>query len=97
MKYTVNGREQGVAFRLTKKSLGDRALYPHILTKNQGFSVNFGQMPGPLSNLLPDFAPIGQLDVSDGLVRGGLAPASRDACEVTKGKFDILICIQLPF
>jgi hypothetical protein len=29
------------------------ALFPHILTKNQDFTVNFGQLPAPLFPLLP--------------------------------------------
>jgi hypothetical protein len=81
IKFTVNGKDQGIAFRVPKKSLevrsteliGNRiiffcqvalitfiylyfqgeALFPHILTKNQDFTVNFGQMPAPLFPLLP--------------------------------------------
>ena len=82
MSYTVNGQNQGVAFRVPRCELGSVALYPHVLTKNQDFSVNFGQMPAPLRDLLPGFTPIGQMDVSDGLIRGTQPPPSRDACEV---------------
>ena len=52
MKFTVNGVDQGVAFRVTRAELGDKALFPHILTKNQNFTVNFGQLPGPMFPLL---------------------------------------------
>ena len=52
IKYTVNGVEQGVAFRINKNELNGEALFPHILTKNQDFTVNFGQMPGPMFPLI---------------------------------------------
>ena len=48
----VNGVDQGVAYRVNKTQLGGQALYPHILTKNQDFSVNFGQMDKPMYPLL---------------------------------------------
>ncbi|XP_037033065.1 heterogeneous nuclear ribonucleoprotein U-like protein 1 [Bradysia coprophila] len=44
IEYTVNGESQGVAFEFEKSELGDEALYPHILSKNTGFKVNFGGM-----------------------------------------------------
>jgi heterogeneous nuclear ribonucleoprotein U-like protein 1 len=83
MSYTVNGVDRGIAFKVYQRELKGRALFPHILTKNQDFSVNFGQMPAPLRSLLPGHVPIGQLDVTDGLVRGPAGPLSRDQCEVS--------------
>ena len=35
MRFSVNGSDQGVAFRVAKARLQGRALFPHILTKNQ--------------------------------------------------------------
>ena len=52
IKYTINGQEQGVAFKINKSELEGKALFPHVLTKNQDFTVNFGQMPGPLFPLI---------------------------------------------
>lgn len=43
IEYTVNGESQGVAFEFDKSELEDKALYPHISTKNLSFKVNFGQ------------------------------------------------------
>ncbi len=86
MSFSVNGRDQGVAFRVSKSELGGHALFPHVLTKNQNFSVNFGQMPAPMASLTPGFMPIGQLDVGDGLVRGSRPPPSKADCEVTSRK-----------
>ncbi|CAB3232572.1 unnamed protein product [Arctia plantaginis] len=42
MSYTLNGLELGVAHEFDKDALGDKALFPHILTKNTCYKVNFG-------------------------------------------------------
>ena len=52
IKFTVNGVDQGVAFRVNKSDLSGEALFPHVLTKNQDYTVNFGQLPGPMFPLL---------------------------------------------
>ena len=124
MRFSVNGLDQGIAFRVAKSELAGRPLFPHVLTKNQvivvviaivtvlshttqeqgglrnadkvikpwchhgvtmnfgqelsqfsllwyfqDFTVNFGQMPGPLCPLEQGYTPIGQLDFADGIVR----------------------------
>lgn len=48
IEYTVNGKSQGVAFEFEKSELGEQALYPHVLSKNSVFRVNFGQVDGGL-------------------------------------------------
>ena len=35
MKFSVNGLDQGIAFRVAKSELAGRPLFPHVLTKNQ--------------------------------------------------------------
>ncbi|XP_045507996.1 heterogeneous nuclear ribonucleoprotein U-like protein 1 isoform X3 [Colias croceus] len=40
--YTLNGVELGTAFEFDKAQLGDRALFPHVLTKNMCYKVNMG-------------------------------------------------------
>ncbi|UYV83476.1 HNRNPUL1, partial [Cordylochernes scorpioides] len=47
VSFAVNGKAQGVAYYIPKKQLGSKALYPHILSKNTAFEVNFGQLPQP--------------------------------------------------
>ncbi|XP_013145418.1 PREDICTED: heterogeneous nuclear ribonucleoprotein U-like, partial [Papilio polytes] len=42
ISYTLNGEELGVAYEFDKVLLGDRPLYPHILTKNICYKVNLG-------------------------------------------------------
>lgn len=83
MQFSVNGTDMGIAFSVPKKALSGQALFPHIFTKNQDFSVNFGQMSYPMQSTFPDYSHIGQLGPDDGLVRGSRAPSSRGDCEVT--------------
>ena len=61
MGYSINGMNLGPAFRVSKSDLAGRALFPHVLTKNQHFSVNFGQLPSPMRQLIPGYIPIGQV------------------------------------
>ena len=35
MRFSVNGSDQGIAFRVSKSELAGRPLFPHVLTKNQ--------------------------------------------------------------
>ena len=44
MRFSVNGSDQGVAFRVAKSELAGRALFPHVLTKNQVI----GPFAGPI-------------------------------------------------
>ena len=39
-------------------------------------------MPGPMRPQVPGFVPIGQIDIKDGLVRGSMAPSTREECEL---------------
>lgn len=50
IQYTVNGEPQGVAFEFNKDDLDCKALYPHVLSKNLAFTVNFGQCEKLLVN-----------------------------------------------
>lgn len=44
VQFTINGKEQGIAFEFEKSSLNGEALFPHISTKNVEYKVNFGQL-----------------------------------------------------
>lgn len=50
IEYTVNGESQGVAFEFERSELGEEALFPHILSRNMAFRVNFGQLDKLLVN-----------------------------------------------
>jgi heterogeneous nuclear ribonucleoprotein U-like protein 1 len=81
MRFAVNGVDQGIAYRVPKSELAGQALFPHVLTKNQDYTINFGQMPGPLCPLEQGYTPIGQLDFADGIIKGPAPPSSRAECE----------------
>lgn len=42
MSYSKNGEDLGMCFEVEKEKLEDKALFPHILTKNTEFECNFG-------------------------------------------------------
>lgn len=44
IQFTINGKNQGIAFEFDKSTLNSEALYPHISTKNVEYKVNFGQL-----------------------------------------------------
>ena len=77
--FTVNGTSHGKAFSISKEELGGQALFPHILTKNCRFEVNFGQKEEPWFAALDGFHWAGQVPV-ESRVRGTSAPSSRADC-----------------
>ena len=77
--YTLNGNDLGPAFRVPRSTLGGQALFPHIMTKNQDFLINFGQMNGPMKPLLPYFSIIGRLDKQN-LVRATQGSKNKKDC-----------------
>ncbi|VDI10442.1 heterogeneous nuclear ribonucleoprotein U-like protein 1 [Mytilus galloprovincialis] len=80
MSFTKNGKWLGVAETLSAFPVGvkERALFPHILSKNTKFIVNFGQQESWYS------PPQGFNYVmhQPGLVRGMEAPAKKSDCEI---------------
>ncbi|XP_028170018.1 unconventional myosin-Va-like [Ostrinia furnacalis] len=42
ISFAINGVDQGVAYEFEKEALGDKPLFPHVLTKNISYKVNFG-------------------------------------------------------
>lgn len=81
LSFTVNGVSQGVAFTLKKEDLNSRPLFPHILTKNCRFEVNFGQKEEPWFPAQEGFEWASKAP-TESRVRGVLAPASRAECEM---------------
>lgn len=51
IQFSVNGKQQGVAFEFEKSALGGEALFPHVSTKNVEYKVNFGQLEQSLWTL----------------------------------------------
>ena len=44
VSFSKNGTDLGVCYEFEKTGLGEQALYPHVLSKNCEFTVNFGQL-----------------------------------------------------
>ncbi|CRK98389.1 CLUMA_CG011748, isoform A [Clunio marinus] len=54
IQFTINGKDQGIAFDFERTLLNDRALFPHVSTKNIEYKVNFGQIEPSLWSLSRD-------------------------------------------
>ncbi|XP_076757593.1 uncharacterized protein LOC143427389 [Xylocopa sonorina] len=85
LSYTVNGKDQGTAFNISKEELGDKPLFPHILSKNCSFACNFGQETPWTEEILQDYVSIGNVE-SQYKIPGPRRPEKKDECEV------IMIC-----
>ncbi|XP_054848705.1 heterogeneous nuclear ribonucleoprotein U-like protein 2 isoform X4 [Eublepharis macularius] len=81
LSFSKNGEDLGVAFRISKESLGDRALLPHVLCKNCVVEMNFGQNEEPFFPVPEDFVFINAVPVED-RVRTPLPPKTSEECEV---------------
>jgi len=82
LKFTVNGEDQGVAYSIDPNELKGCALFPHILSKNCAFQVNFGEQQAWATSL-PGFTYVGSVAVAD-RTPGPKRPAKREECEVGK-------------
>lgn len=80
MSFTVNGENQGMAYEISRSTLGERALFPHIVTKNCSFKVNFGA-EDPWYTPLTRYTYVGHISLQD-RVLGGQGPATREEAEV---------------
>ncbi|XP_066466295.1 heterogeneous nuclear ribonucleoprotein U-like protein 2 isoform X2 [Tiliqua scincoides] len=81
LSFSKNGEDLGVAFRINKESLGDRALLPHVLCKNCAVELNFGQKEEPFFPVPEDYVFIHAVPVED-RVRTPLPPKTTEECEV---------------
>ncbi|KAJ9579717.1 hypothetical protein L9F63_004643, partial [Diploptera punctata] len=80
MSFTLNGEPLGVAYQISRSELNDKALFPHILTKNIKFKCNFGLEDSwfpPLQGYT--FAGLVSLDMR---VSGAKRPEKREDCEM---------------
>ena len=77
--FAKNGKYMNVAFRLGPELHG-QALYPHVTVKNMRFTANFGKK-SPYFPLTQGFSLLEWLQPQT-LIRGSVAPRSRQECEV---------------
>lgn len=81
MSYTVNGKDQGIAFNISKEELSDKPLFPHILSKNCSFACNFGQETPWTEEILQDYVSIGNVE-SQYKISGPRRPDKKGECEI---------------
>lgn len=89
LSFSKNGEDLGVAFRINKESLGDRALLPHVLCKNCAVELNFGQKEEPFFPVPEDYVFIHAVPVED-RVRTPLPPKTTEECEVMQASPAVL-------
>lgn len=80
LSYTVNGKDLGSAFSIPKEELGNRPLFPHILSKNCTFVCNFGQEEA-WYECIPEYTLVGQIELKD-RIAGPRRPENKADCEV---------------
>ncbi|XP_055927077.1 heterogeneous nuclear ribonucleoprotein U-like protein 1 [Argiope bruennichi] len=82
--FAKNGKFLGWAYKINKSELKGKALFPHVLTKNTAFEVNFGQKEKPyfpLPDVVKDYIFIGCLPLEQR--ESGTRPPKRKAdCEM---------------
>ncbi|XP_072493396.1 heterogeneous nuclear ribonucleoprotein U-like protein 2 isoform X2 [Notamacropus eugenii] len=81
LSFSKNGDDLGVAFRVSKESLNERALLPHVLCKNCVVELNFGQKEEPFFPPAEEFVFIHAVPVED-RVRTTLPPKTTEECEM---------------
>ncbi|XP_064407755.1 heterogeneous nuclear ribonucleoprotein U-like protein 2 [Latimeria chalumnae] len=81
LSFSKNGQDLGIAFKISKESMADRALYPHVLCKNCAVELNFGQKEAPFFPIPEGFAFLQDVPLEDRL-RAKLPPKSKEECEV---------------
>lgn len=79
LTFSVNGEPQGVAYEVSSEALEGKALFPHILSKNVKFSVNFSGEPA--HPLMEGFSLAGSIPAED-RVAGPKRPEKKEDCEV---------------
>ncbi|XP_060601216.1 heterogeneous nuclear ribonucleoprotein U-like protein 1 isoform X2 [Ruditapes philippinarum] len=81
ISYAKNGKHLGICFEFEKSELGEKAMFPHILTKNTSFECNFGSKEEPYFPLEEDYTFIDVVPLEE-RVRGTEQPEKKEDCEI---------------
>ncbi|XP_076035906.1 uncharacterized protein LOC143021925 isoform X3 [Oratosquilla oratoria] len=81
ISFTVNGEHQGIAYKICQRKIGDAALFPHIVTKNSSFQVNFGQ-EDPWFKPVTGYTALQKVPLEE-RVLATQGPEKRKDCETT--------------
>ncbi|XP_030052322.1 heterogeneous nuclear ribonucleoprotein U [Microcaecilia unicolor] len=81
LSYAKNGQDLGVAFKISKETLTDQVLYPHVLCHNCAVEFNFGQMAQPYFPVPEAYTFIQKVPLED-RIRGPKGPEQKKECEV---------------
>lgn len=85
ISFVLNGTKQEVAFQIPKESLGEKALFPHVLSKNIKFEVNFGERSEPwiADEAFKEGFEWASKIPEESRVRGPKKPEEKKDCEVS--------------
>ncbi|XP_015605100.1 heterogeneous nuclear ribonucleoprotein U-like protein 2 isoform X2 [Cephus cinctus] len=81
ISYTLNGENLGEAFTISKAELGEKALFPHVLSKNCSFACNFGQEESWIKGIPVEYVPVGTVELKD-RTPGPRRPSKKQDCEM---------------
>ncbi|XP_075692322.1 heterogeneous nuclear ribonucleoprotein U-like protein 1 [Rhinoderma darwinii] len=81
ISFSKNGRYLGTAFRVSRGSVGNQALFPHVLVKNCSVEFNFGQREDSFCSCPPGFTFIQQVPAFE-KIRGTEPPKNKGECEI---------------
>ncbi|XP_064092997.1 tigger transposable element-derived protein 1-like isoform X2 [Macrobrachium nipponense] len=85
MSFSVNGKNFGKCYEVSRHSLRGKALFPHILTKNCTFKVNFGS-EYPCFQPMARYRFVGQIPLVE-RVLGSQGPQTRQDSECVLRNF----------
>ncbi|ESP02305.1 hypothetical protein LOTGIDRAFT_138642, partial [Lottia gigantea] len=81
ISYSKNGEDLGTCYEIEKATLEEKAIYPHILTKNTEYECNFGKREEPFFPLKEGYMFVEAVPQEE-RVRGAVPPAKKEDCEM---------------